>query len=49
MMLRTLEGWITVYRSDLEADLADLREPLVALQDAIVAHTEEAEVTAVAV
>jgi hypothetical protein len=28
-------GWISTYRSDIEADLADLRAPLAALQSAL--------------
>ena len=32
----TVTGWISAYRSDLEADLADLRGPLVALQSTFV-------------
>ena len=34
---RTLGGWIASYRADLEADVADLREPVKALQSALAA------------
>jgi energy-coupling factor transporter ATP-binding protein EcfA2 len=34
MLSRTVIGWISAYRTDLEADLADLRAPLAALQSA---------------
>jgi energy-coupling factor transporter ATP-binding protein EcfA2 len=33
---RTVTDWISAYRSDLEADLADLRRPLVSLQSTLV-------------
>jgi energy-coupling factor transporter ATP-binding protein EcfA2 len=36
VLTRTVTGWIGAYRSDLEADLADLRGPLVALQSTLV-------------
>ena len=36
VLTRTVTGWISTYRSDLEADLADLRGPLVALQSTLV-------------
>jgi hypothetical protein len=36
VLTRTVTGWISAYRSDLEADLADLRGPLVALQSMLV-------------
>jgi hypothetical protein len=36
VLTRTVTGWISTYRSDLEADLADLRAPLVALQATLV-------------
>jgi hypothetical protein len=36
VLTRTVTNWITAYRSDLEADLADLRGPLVALQSTLV-------------
>ncbi len=36
VLTRTVTGWISAYRSDLEADLADLRAPLVVLQSALV-------------
>ena len=32
---RTLSGWLTTYRADLEADIADLRTPLHVLQAAL--------------
>jgi hypothetical protein len=32
VLTRTVTGWISAYRSDLEADLADLRGPLAELQ-----------------
>jgi hypothetical protein len=35
-LTRTVIGWISIYRSDLKADLADLRAPLAALQSALV-------------
>jgi energy-coupling factor transporter ATP-binding protein EcfA2 len=38
VLTRTVTGWISAYRSDLEADLADLRAPLVALQSALVVN-----------
>jgi len=37
---RTVEGWISTYRSELEADVADLREPLQVLQ-----HVNQSEAT----
>jgi energy-coupling factor transporter ATP-binding protein EcfA2 len=36
VLTRTVTGWISAYRSDLEADLADLRAPLAALQSMLV-------------
>ena len=36
VLTHTVTRWISAYRSDLEADLADLRAPLVALQSALV-------------
>jgi predicted GTPase len=36
VLTRTVIGWISAYRTDLEADLADLRAPLAALQSALV-------------
>lgn len=36
VLTRTVTGWIGAYRTDLEADLADLRAPLAALQSALV-------------
>ena len=33
---RTVIGWVSSYRGDLEADLADLRAPLAALQSALI-------------
>lgn len=35
LLKRTLEGWVATYRADIEADWADLREPLNALQAAL--------------
>jgi energy-coupling factor transporter ATP-binding protein EcfA2 len=35
VLTRTVIGWIGAYRSDLEADLADLRAPLTALQSVL--------------
>jgi energy-coupling factor transporter ATP-binding protein EcfA2 len=35
VLTRTVVGWISTYRSDIEADLADLRAPLAALQSAL--------------
>jgi energy-coupling factor transporter ATP-binding protein EcfA2 len=35
VLTRTVTGWMSAYRSDLEADLANLREPLAALQSAL--------------
>jgi len=32
VLTRTVTGWVSAYRSDLEADLADLRAPLVVLR-----------------
>ncbi|HEX8199807.1 MAG TPA: GTPase domain-containing protein, partial [Isosphaeraceae bacterium] len=34
VLARTLAGWVASYRAELEADLADLREPLAVLQAA---------------
>ena len=34
VLRRTLNGWVKVYRDDLEADVADLREPLAVLRGA---------------
>jgi energy-coupling factor transporter ATP-binding protein EcfA2 len=36
VLTRTVTGWISAYRSDLEADLADLHGPLVSLQSMLV-------------
>jgi hypothetical protein len=36
VLTRTVSGWISTYRSDLEADLADLHGPLVSLQSMLV-------------
>jgi energy-coupling factor transporter ATP-binding protein EcfA2 len=36
LLTRTVTDWISAYRSDLEADLADLHGPLVALQSTLV-------------
>jgi hypothetical protein len=36
VLTRTVVGWISTYRADIEADLADLRAPLAALQSALV-------------
>jgi energy-coupling factor transporter ATP-binding protein EcfA2 len=36
VLTRTVVGWISTYRGDIEADLADLRAPLAALQSALV-------------
>jgi energy-coupling factor transporter ATP-binding protein EcfA2 len=45
VLTRTVTGWISVYRSDLETDLADLRAPLVALQSTLVASPAPHEPT----
>lgn len=36
VLTRTVIGWLSAYRTDLKADLADLRAPLAALQSALV-------------
>ena len=36
VLTRTVTGWLSAYRSDLEADLADLHAPLAALQSTLV-------------
>jgi hypothetical protein len=36
VLTRTVTGWISAYRSDLETDLADLRAPLATLQSVLV-------------
>jgi hypothetical protein len=35
-LTRMMVGWMSAYRTDLEADLADLRAPLAALQSTLV-------------
>jgi hypothetical protein len=35
VLTRTVTDWISAYRSDLEADLADLRGPLAELQSTL--------------
>jgi hypothetical protein len=35
VLTRTVTGWISAYRSDVEADLANLRAPLAALESAL--------------
>jgi energy-coupling factor transporter ATP-binding protein EcfA2 len=35
VLTQTMEGWINAYRADLEADLADLHEPLATLEAAM--------------
>jgi hypothetical protein len=40
---RTWHRWLEAYRNDLAADLADLREPLVALQHTITTRGEVLE------
>ena len=46
VLTRTVIGWIGAYRSDLEADLADLRAPLTALQSVLVVDSAPDEPTA---
>jgi hypothetical protein len=38
VLSRTVINWISTYRADLEADLANLRAPLAALQSALDVH-----------
>jgi energy-coupling factor transporter ATP-binding protein EcfA2 len=45
VLTRTVIGWIGAYRSDLEADLADLRAPLTALQSMLVVDSTSDEPT----
>jgi energy-coupling factor transporter ATP-binding protein EcfA2 len=45
VLTRTVIGWISAYRSDLEADLADLRAPLAALQSTLVVDSAPDEPT----
>jgi hypothetical protein len=35
VLSRTFQGWVTAYRAEIEADLADLREPVAALASAV--------------
>ena len=35
VLRRTLGGWVTTYRTDLEADIADFREPIAVLEAAM--------------
>ncbi len=42
VMKATVENWVTAYRSDLDADLADLREPILVLRQAIKTESIEA-------
>jgi hypothetical protein len=48
VLTRTVIGWMSAYRTDLEADLADLRAPLAALQSALVVGPAADEPTALA-
>ncbi len=36
VLTHTVTGWVSAYRTDLEADLADLRAPLAVLQSALI-------------
>jgi energy-coupling factor transporter ATP-binding protein EcfA2 len=45
VLTRAVIGWIGAYRSDLEADLADLRAPLTALQSVLVVDSAPDEPT----
>ena len=38
---QVVDGWITVYRADVEADLAALREPLATLRNALGTPTSD--------
>jgi hypothetical protein len=38
VLTRTVTGWVSAYRNDLEADLAALRAPLVALRSTLVVN-----------
>jgi hypothetical protein len=46
VLTRTVTGWMSTYRTDLEADLADLRAPLTALQSTLIVGQTADEPTA---
>jgi energy-coupling factor transporter ATP-binding protein EcfA2 len=45
VLTRTVSGWMSAYRVDLEADLTDLRAPLAALQSALMVGPTADELT----